>query len=524
MRRNLAKERAGRPHATLRWLESDRLAFFLSVGLGGLLPDGSEDPAFAGRNAARNRAFGELLAASGLRAQEASLLLVHELPTAVGPRDRLVALNVPAAVAKGGVARRTIVSTAALRMIESYMRLERPTGQRRWSPAGALQVQEASADGGRVGERLVRWATLDVHARARLVKDGAALTWPLSAGGGPMVDWSDVFARATERCRAVEPGFPRVTPHTLRHTFAVHTLRRLVSQTVRRVREHEDDPALDVLAGYWRVHDPLLALRDLLGHASITTTQVYLHAIDPTRLLASVDEELEASVRRGGWEMSSGLIEVPLGLELVFPGGRVRHDYSQLPAPRVVRALARAHLSLTNSGGGIKTPGTSWLYARAIRRIAPFFERELAIDALGALDADAYRRLIADLGGGHLESCARALLLRLVETDPDAVHPSVRPLLVAPYLLEQPQSVPIPPLSGADAKRVEAACKQSILALEARLAEGERLLEPVDGAGANSPKRSGSSGRSSRWSRARGSPAACHAGFARIDARAWSGS
>ena len=113
--------------------------------------------------------------------------------------------------------------------------------------------------------------------------------------------------------------------------------------------------------------------------------------------------------------MSSGLIEVPLGLELVFPGGRVRHDYSQLPAPRVVRALARAHLSLTNSGGGIKTPGTSWLYARAIRRIAPFFERELAIDALGALDADAYRRMIADLGGGHLESCARALLLRLVE-------------------------------------------------------------------------------------------------------------
>jgi site-specific recombinase XerD len=47
------------------------------------------------------------------------------------------------------------------------------------------------------------------------------------------------------------------------------------------------------MAGYWRVHDPLLALRDLLGHASVTTTQVYLHAIDPTRLLASVDEELE---------------------------------------------------------------------------------------------------------------------------------------------------------------------------------------------------------------------------------------
>ena len=87
------------------------------------------------------------------------------------------------------MARRTIVSTAALRMIESYMRLERSTGERRWSPAGALEVQEASAEGGRVGERLVRWATLDVHARARLIEDGVAVTWALSAAGGPMVDW-----------------------------------------------------------------------------------------------------------------------------------------------------------------------------------------------------------------------------------------------------------------------------------------------------------------------------------------------
>ena len=293
VRRNLAKERTGRAHATLRWLEPDRLQFFLAVGLGGLLPDGSEDPAFMGRNAARNRAFGELLAASGLRAQEASFLLVCELPVADARRDRLVALNVPAAIAKGGVARRTVVSTAALRMIEGYGRIERPMMVGSWSPAEALWACDATADGGRIAGRFVRWATVDIHARARLIENGAALTWPLSGAGGPMVDWSDVFARATERCRAFEPGFPRVTPHTLRHTFAVHTLRRLVSQTVTRVREHRDDPALDVLAGYWRIHDPLLALRDLLGHTSVTTTQVYLHAIDPTRLLASVDEELE---------------------------------------------------------------------------------------------------------------------------------------------------------------------------------------------------------------------------------------
>ena len=177
--------------------------------------------------------------------------------------------------------------------------------------------------------------------------------------------------------------------------------------------------------------------------------------------------------------MSSRLIEVPLGLELVFPGGRVQHDYSQLPAPRVVRALARAHLSLTNSGGGIKTRGTSALYARAIRRMAAFFDRELDGEGLAALDGGAYRRMIPSLGGEDLEGCVRALLLRCAEIDPDGVHSSVQPLRVAPYLLEQSQSVPIAPLSGAEAKLLESTCKQSILAFEARLAEGERLLAPV---------------------------------------------
>jgi hypothetical protein len=172
VKRNLAKERAGRPHATLRWLESDRLAVFLAVGLGGLLPDGSEDATFVGRNAARNRAFGELLTSSG-RAQEGSYLLVHELPAADGPLDRLVALNVPGAIAKGGVPRRTIVSTAALRMIESYVRIERSAVGGGWSPAGALEVRDATTDGGRVEGRSARWAAADVHARARLVENCA---------------------------------------------------------------------------------------------------------------------------------------------------------------------------------------------------------------------------------------------------------------------------------------------------------------------------------------------------------------
>lgn len=177
--------------------------------------------------------------------------------------------------------------------------------------------------------------------------------------------------------------------------------------------------------------------------------------------------------------MSRGLIEVPLGLELAFPGGSVRHDFSDLPGPRLVRTLARAHLSLTNSGGGIKSTNTSRLYARAIRRAARFFAGELGTDELRALDDAGYRELIAALGGRHLESSVRALFQRCGEIDPDAVHPSVRPLLVAPYLLEWSPSVPIAPLSGGEAKRLEEACKASIVAFEARLAQGARMLAVV---------------------------------------------
>jgi hypothetical protein len=117
------------------------------------------------------------------------------------------------------------------------------------------------------------------------------------------------------------------------------------------------------------------------------------------------------------------------------------------------------------------------------------------------LDDAGYRRLIAGLGGRHLESSVRALFQRCVEIDPNAVHPGVRPLLVAPYLLEWSPSVPIAPLSDGGAERLENASKASIAALEVRLAEGARMLtkvadpealgdaELVDGSDAATPAR-----------------------------------
>ena len=181
--------------------------------------------------------------------------------------------------------------------------------------------------------------------------------------------------------------------------------------------------------------------------------------------------------------MSSGLIEVPLGLEVAFPGGTIRHSFAGLPGPRLVRTLARAHLSMTNSGGAIKTTNTSQAYASAIRAVAWFFFEKCDSDDLRGLDAAGYRHLIAAVGSRHLEGLVRALLGRCGELDPDVLHPGVRPLLTAPYIHEWSPSTPIAPLPESDAKRLETACKASIVAIEERLAEGTRMLADVPDAG-----------------------------------------
>ncbi len=168
-RRNQARERTGRAHATVKWLEGDYPRLFIEVGLGGLTADSMEDIAFCGRNHVRNVAFAELLLGSGLRSSEASHLLVWELPAPPQGDAPFVTMELPGGIAKGGMRRTVWVPPRVLACVDSYVWVERTLVESAWRPERPLVVENHDRDGGLVNGRRVRWANLGVADRERLV-------------------------------------------------------------------------------------------------------------------------------------------------------------------------------------------------------------------------------------------------------------------------------------------------------------------------------------------------------------------
>src|SRR3546814_1473055 len=71
-------------------------------------------------------------------------------------------------------------------------------------------------------------------------------------------------------------GFPlSISPHQLRHTFAVHMLALLIQQRLSEAAL----PAGPVESYRLILGDPLQQVQRLLGHASLTTTYIYLDHI-----------------------------------------------------------------------------------------------------------------------------------------------------------------------------------------------------------------------------------------------------
>ncbi|WP_329370973.1 hypothetical protein [Streptomyces sp. NBC_01483] len=70
------------------------------------------------------------------------------------------------------------------------------------------------------------------------------------------------------------------------------TLERLVRGYYQRAAQLVVDTDGDnAMALYLTKADPLLVLRDLMGHASVATTQAYLHLLDTQRIFREAYEE-----------------------------------------------------------------------------------------------------------------------------------------------------------------------------------------------------------------------------------------
>ena len=299
VRRNLAKVRAPRPHTRIKYLEQDFVELFVRT-LEGLLPDGSPDPAFRGLNPGRNAATAKLVLASGLRRQEFTYLLVHEVPP-LPPQPTTVPIPLPVAagITKGRKQRTTWVSYEALAAVHRYSGLERPLAveSSAWRPdprlGEPLVVTDADRYGGAINGRRVPWSKLTPAERLRLVDvEGGSVLLAVRRDGAPFVDWPTVFRRASDRIRVrFEPRFPHVRPHRLRHSFAMATLEKLVTGYYRQAARLVADTGNDAAMGlYLTQADPLMVLRDLLGHSSVTTTELYLSKLDTTRVFRDASE------------------------------------------------------------------------------------------------------------------------------------------------------------------------------------------------------------------------------------------
>ena len=303
VRVNLARRRVPKRHVTIRYLEADFAELFIAA-LGGLGPDGMPDGGYRGRELARNSAVGKLALASGLRKQEFTYLLVYEVPPLPSSPGKLpVPFPVPAGVTKGRKFRTTWIDHASLEAVHQYAGLDRAaaTDGSPWRPqqerGEPLLVTEPDARGGRVNGRRVRWGQLVPGQRRRLVAPGGgSCLLAVRSDGGPFTAWESVFTRASDRIRrSFEPRFPHVHPHRLRHSFALATLERLVSGYYAQAaglvtgtsRGRGPDAAL---ALYLAKSDPMMVLRDLLGHSSVVTTEAYLRRLDMTRVYADACE------------------------------------------------------------------------------------------------------------------------------------------------------------------------------------------------------------------------------------------
>lgn len=311
--RNESYERAAK-RSDVRFVSLDDYRVFRDVGLRGLASNGGARTGARDRNVARNTLFAELLVTTGLRLEEASFLLAFELDglSKTASCSRQTWFKLPSALTKGDRGRSVLLPRRLLQQITAYIAVERTLAIAKFqSRSGWREIDRPilihRPIPGAVALSLANGGTALIGAvspeeRGRLVicgDDGSpaepAALW-LTEIGQPVQpnSWEVVFARAGRRC--ADAGCPlRISPHQLRHSFAVHMLAMLIQQ---RLRDAAGEKTETTMEGYRRLlGDPLQQVQRLLGHASLTTTTIYLdHIASRADTVDSAVEELLALV------------------------------------------------------------------------------------------------------------------------------------------------------------------------------------------------------------------------------------
>lgn len=311
-----------------RFLKAAQTKHFLDVGLRG---DGY-DPAGAPGYPERDYVYGLLLAITGLRREECAYLLDAEVP--VPDTMGSESIHVFDRLGKKQVVRSIYITPQVAHAADLYRRTERHRVVQAAQRSLRAKVRNGSL---LVIDDLIEWRgnlyvatgsqriplvrfTNEHRAQAvRVLDDGTIdpLALFVSRSGLPpgLERWNQLFADARERVRHSghrdqPPRHVHVTPHTMRHSYAV----RMLAALMKEGRSRAGDP-------YLLLANPVLTVKELLGHASVQTTMHYLHTAEtwtedvPAALAATAadlvghiesDPGPDADSIEDDWESDSG--------------------------------------------------------------------------------------------------------------------------------------------------------------------------------------------------------------------------
>lgn len=284
-----------RPLSRAQWVA------FRDIGLSGQTLSGEVDESWRGRFPLRSRAGAEIAVTTGMRVAEFSTLLDVEIPSPSGPGASVLLES----CAKYQKRRRVSIPSTTLRSVDLYRQTERRSIIQRatnslWKRRSELFIVEHFDEHretirGEFNGKKRTWKLhqFPPHLRRIAVKEGdfglESIGLFIGQGGLPISlrAWHATFSAASRRLldlseESLGSRRNRVTPHDLRHTFAVVTLKALTDIAIRREAERRaGNLGPSTLSEHISIN-PRLTVQRLLGHASPETTMIYLRYIEDT--------------------------------------------------------------------------------------------------------------------------------------------------------------------------------------------------------------------------------------------------